>query len=238
MAHVPSTTWRFGLRTLALVGSAFVLASYGPAFAQTPNLACGPLGGGYGPFDYRTERGHNLKIVEMAHFTAAVEALIRGNTSETPAGDIDYTLRAFPNHHRALVSVMRWGEKTKSPQPRGLRYSVECYFHRAVQFRPDDAIVRMLFATFLYSKERTPEAMLQLETATDLAKDNPFTHYNIGLVYLDMKAYDKALSAAHRAYGLGFTRPDLKDALIAAKKWTEPPEQPAESPKPAASSAQ
>jgi tetratricopeptide (TPR) repeat protein len=195
------------------------LASGGQAFAQ----ACGAIENSFGPFDYRSERGNNLRLVEGAHFTAAVESLIRGTTSVSPAGDLDYTLRAFPNHHRALLSVVKYGERNKSPQPRDLRYSVECYFDRALRFRPDDVIVRMIFATYLANNQRTPEAMQQLAQATNLAKDNPFTHYNIGLIYLDMKVYDKALEQAHVAYGMGFTQPALKDGLVAAGKWVDAP---------------
>jgi hypothetical protein len=39
-----------------------------PAFAQADNSACGPLGNTFGPFDYRTERGEKLSMVEGAHF--------------------------------------------------------------------------------------------------------------------------------------------------------------------------
>jgi tetratricopeptide (TPR) repeat protein len=180
---------------------------------------CGSLANAYGPYDYRTDRGPTL-----SHFTAPVENLIRGHTSgKLPGGDLDYTLRAFPNHHRALLSVMRYGEKTKSPHPRDLRYSVECYFDRALRFRPDDTTVRMLFATFLSRNNRTPEALQQLQAANELAKDNGFTHYNIGLVYLEMKVYDRALAQAHRAIALGFAQTALKDGLVAAGQWKDPP---------------
>ncbi|HSV51247.1 MAG TPA: tetratricopeptide repeat protein [Burkholderiaceae bacterium] len=238
MARALSIVLHLGRSVLAAAGLAATLAGTGPAFGQAASQACGSIANAFGPFDYRTERGQNLRLVEGAHFTASVESLVRGNTSVSPAGDLDYTLRAFPNHHRALMSAMRYGEKHKSPQPRDLRYSVECYFDRALRFRPDDSIVRMIFATFLSRNERNPEAIKQLEHATELAKDNPFTHYNIGLIYLEIKAYDKALVQAHKAYGLGFTQTALKDGLLAAGKWSEPPAQAAEGAKPDASPAQ
>ncbi|WP_394788759.1 ABC transporter permease [Rhodoferax sp.] len=193
-----------------------------PAFAQVIGSECGPLTNGFGPFDYRTERS-NLNIVEMAHFTPEVEALIKGNAGYL-GGDLDYTLRAFPNHHRALMSVMRYGEKSKSAIPRDLRYSVECYFDRAIRFRPDDAISRMIYAMYLNKHGRNPEALRQLDIAAEGAegKENAFTHYNLGLNYLDMKEYSKALNQAHKAYALGFIQPALKDKLKEAGKWTEP----------------
>jgi tetratricopeptide (TPR) repeat protein len=197
------------------------------ALASTPILAqdtvCGALENPFGPYDYRTERGNNLYLVEMAHFTPPVESLIRGNTGKV-GGDLDYTLRAFPNHHRALMSVMRFGEKTKSTKPPDMRYSVECYLDRAIRFRPDDSIARMIYSMFLAKAGRTKEAVAQLDTAAEFAEDkeNPFTHYNLGLNYLDVKEYDKALIQAHKAYGLGFIQPGLKDRLTEAGKWKEP----------------
>lgn len=70
---------------------------------------CGSLQNAFGPFDYRDPeaRGEPLRLVESAHFTPSVESLVKGN-SGTVAGDLDYTLRAFPNHHRALYSVAQY----------------------------------------------------------------------------------------------------------------------------------
>ena len=56
----------------------------------------------FGPFDYRTATKDKLKLVESYHFTPKVESLI-GGQSGTLGADIDYTLRAFPNHPRALL---------------------------------------------------------------------------------------------------------------------------------------
>ena len=198
------------------------------AFAQNVAGNCGPLrpDGQYGPYDYRTDRD-KLPIVTGAHFTAEVEALIRGTTSHRPGGDIDYTLRAIPNNHRALLAMMRLGEKEKTSQPSGSRYSVQCWFERAVLFRPDDAIVRMIYSTYLNSKGRVPDANRQLVIATSYAKDNAFTNYNIGLHYFDLKNYDKALANAHQAMALGFVQTELKEQLRSVGKWTEPADLPA-----------
>lgn len=86
------------------------------ALAQSGNGACGPLTTAYGPYDYRTDRD-KLPIVLNNHFTAEVEALVRGKTSATPGGDIDFTLRAIPNNHRVLLAMMRLGEKEPPPNP-------------------------------------------------------------------------------------------------------------------------
>ena len=216
-----------------------------PVFAQVSASICGSLANDhqFGPFDYRPmnfvsdnldSHKHKLWLVESAHFLPRVEFLIGGNRAEKkepPGSDIDYTLRAFPNHHRALMSVMKYGERKKSQQPTGLHYSVECYFERAIRFRPDDTIARMLYATYLTKNSRLPEAVSQLEISTSLAADNPFTHYNVGLVYFDMKNYGKALAQAHRATALGFERTELRDLLKGVNKWQEPPVEPTVEPK-------
>ena len=190
-------------------------------FGQASRSVCGELSNAYGPYDYRSDRD-KLPIVEIAHFTPEVEALIRG-LSGLIGADIDYTLRAFPNHHRALLTMMRLGDRTKSVQPAGAKYTVDCYFQRAIRFKPDDTTARMLFANYLLKNGRSAEANQQMEQTLTLAGDNPFTHYNAGLVFLDLKNYEKALQQAHTAYALGFSRPELREALKKAGKWVEPP---------------
>lgn len=222
----------FARASLALI--AFFVAL--PAYAQNESNFCGSLDNGFGPFDYRAD--HHIQIpgdqmphsdkrslVEGAHFTPRVESLIgaqSGGAVGPPGGDLDYTLRAFPNHHRALIAVMRYGEKTNSLQPAGLPRTVECYFERAIRFKSNDTIARILYATYLTKNKREPEAVAHLELATKIAADNGFTHYNIGLTYFDMKMYDKALAQAHTALTLGFERTELRDKLDKAGQWKEP----------------
>jgi tetratricopeptide (TPR) repeat protein len=210
-------------RTMRVLLACLCISATGMAWAQQAGGEnCGAITSSFGPFDYRVERGNNLNLVESAHFTPSVEALIKGNTGML-GGDLNYTLSVFPNHHRALMSVMRYGEKMKNPHPPDLRYSVECYFDRAIRFRPDDGIPRMMYAIFLAKGNRNSEATQQLDIASANAegKENPFTHYNLGLNYMDLKEYDKAQEQAHKAYALGFLQPELKDKLKALGKWTD-----------------
>jgi tetratricopeptide (TPR) repeat protein len=189
--------------------------------AQQEGTVCGELRGShYGPYDYRTQRD-KLLIVEQYHFTPSVENLIHGESGSL-GNELSYTLNTSPNHHRALVAMMRLAERTKTPQVQGATYSVECYFNRALRFAPDDTIARALYATFLLKANRAAEATAQLDRATYYAGDDPFAHYNIGLIYLDLKRYDRALREAHRAQELGFPKMDLSNALKAAGRWTEP----------------
>lgn len=208
----------------SVLGLALLIIASTNVSAQSGVSNCGELRsqGQYGPYDYRTDKP-SLGVVEQYHFVPSVEALIRGTTGGSVAGDLDYTLRAFPNHHRALLSMMRYGEKMKSLQPQGLRYPVECYFERAIRFRSDDILVRMIYATFLAKYERRTEATQQLEQATALADDNALSHHNIGLIYFDLKLFDKALIQAHKAVSLGLLQPALRDQLQGIGKWVEPP---------------
>lgn len=212
------TVFNLGAMLLCLVT---VFWGNTPAFAQPANWSCGSLKAEPGPYDYRTDQD-KLPIVVNAHFRPEVEALIRGTTDKLPGGDIAYTLRAIPNNHRALIAMMRLSEKEKTPKPYGSTYTIDCWFERAVLFRPDDSIVRMIYSTYLNSKSRLPEANTQLDAATVYAKDSGFTHFNIGLHYFDLKNYDKALVQAHKAMSLGFARPELAEQLRSVGKWVEP----------------
>jgi tetratricopeptide (TPR) repeat protein len=151
-----------------------------------------------------------------------VEALVRGKSSVTIGGDLDYTLRAFPNHHRALMAAVRYGEKTHSPRPPGLGMSIECYFDRALRFRADDTVARMIYARYLASQNRPKEAADHLQMAASAAKGNALTHYNAGLIYFEMKDYENALVQAHKALELGLGSTALKDQLKSVGRWREP----------------
>ncbi|OGU00555.1 MAG: hypothetical protein A2X80_01745 [Geobacteraceae bacterium GWB2_52_12] len=94
----------------------------------------------------------------------------------------------------------------------------------------------MLYATFLSKNARTPDAIRQLELATVAAADNGFSHYNIGLIYFDLKKYDKALLQAHKAISLGFPQSALRDQLQSVGKWAEPANESPDSANPPANS--
>lgn len=182
--------------------------------------ACGPLSNAYGPYDYRRDKG-KLEIVEGHHFTPQVELLIRG-ISGPIGGELDYVLRASPNHHRALMALIRYGERLKTDQPQGARYTIECFLERAVRFAKDDPIPRMLYARYLHAQSRTAEGLVQLDAAVALAGENALTHYNAGLVFFEIGQFDRALAQAHKAAALGYPREDLKQMLEKAGKWREP----------------
>ncbi len=183
------------------------------------NGACGSLENHYGPYDYRTATKQGLAIVEKVHFTKKVESLAGGNTSMTAGGDLNYTLKVFPNHHRGLMTVIKLAEKEKKSIPRDMEYSVPCWFDRAERFQPDDAMVKAIHGIYLIRSNKPAEGEEKLKAALELAGDNANIYYNLGLAYVDLKAYDKALESAHKAYEMGFPLPGLRNILKRLGKW-------------------
>lgn len=180
---------------------------------------CGRLENSFGPFDYRTFKERD--VVEKFHFTPRVENLRGGQTSSTPSGDLSYTLRAMPNHHRALIAMMRLGEKEKTPKPQDSPYSIACWFERAEAFQPGDAIVKGLYGVYLVRADKPREGAAKLQEARGMAGNNANIHYNLGLALIDLNRYDEALESAHKAYALGFPLPGLRDKLKRAGKWRD-----------------
>lgn len=189
-----------------------------------PSLAqvCGSLKSNYGPFDYRVDQ-QKLPVVENRHFTPKIEALIGGESTAAAGPDIEYTLRAFPNHTRALAAVMRLGQRHKTNQPKELAYSVDCHFERALRFRNDDVVVRMMWVQWLGQTQRRAEALRQLSLVEH--RGDPMTLQNLGLLYADLGEYDLAAKKAREAQQMGFSTPILLRILEEAGQWrTIPPE--------------
>ena len=118
---------------------------------------CGSLDNPYGPFDYTnvTHRAEKLPRVEKAHFDTGVRNL-KGHrrkvfTWNSLVGDIDYTLRTFPNHHDALYAMVQYalrGYNANYPS----QYTPECWFDRAKRFNRDDGNVWLIESVAPYSK--------------------------------------------------------------------------------------
>lgn len=213
-------------RIRALLGAVLLAFAWLPvpsAYAQHDSgWFCGSLETGYGPFDYRSTPVKKREIVERYHFTTNVKTLTAGQSSTNIAADIAYTLHAFPNHPEALDAMARLGRKEGTTKPAGAKYTVECYFERALRFTSDDPQVRILYAHFLAVNKRRDEATKQLEAAVRAEPSSPYILYNLGLVYADVGDYDKSLSYAHKAYASGIELPGLRERLRNAGKWREP----------------
>ena len=191
--------------------------------AQNPSLACGDFNygsGSIGPLDYRATPKDVIEFVESRHFTPNIERLIKGRTG-TLGAEIAYTLRAFPNHPRALKSAATLTRRNGGQMPRDMNFSIACWFDRAVAFRPDDIQVRILWAFELLKSKEAAAARGQTQVAEKLAEGSPVAHYNVGLLYFELGDYEKALANAKIAYDGGFNLPGLKDKLSKAGQWKE-----------------
>lgn len=216
MTRLPSTC---RLRFSAILQSLLLLAALTAASSVTADeYLCGSLVNAYGPFDYRTAKLSDIQMTETFHFTQDVESLKAGSTGSV-GSDLNYTLRVFPNHYRALAALMNLQFKTKTDKPPGAKWSVPCYFDRAMRFQPDDPTVRTLYGVYLMRLHKPVEAVEQFETAIRLGDDSGNLHYNLGLAYFELRDYDKSVAHARRAYELGFTLPGLKEKLSKAGKW-------------------
>ncbi len=188
--------------------------------AEVNDFICGSLENAYGPFDFRSDK-KQLSVVEHFHFKPQVENLVKGTTGSIGA-DLDYTLRAYPNHPRALMAMVRLGDKLKTEKPVGASHSVECYLQRAARFRSDDGMVSMIYATYLAKKGRGSDALKYLNQAVESGEGSANLFYNSGLIYFDLKDYEKSLAYAQRAYLIGYPLPGLRDKLKKIGKWKEP----------------
>lgn len=194
---------------------------------------------GFGPFDYTdptytvagnyTRHGRNeapLRTVEKVHFTPNTERLIRGKTSVDPMGDIDYTIRAFPNHHRALYAVIR-NYLRQPPAPRHDEQAnlfrpgyqghptPECYLQRAQYFAPDDGMVWALFGLYLHRRNDLDGALKQYEEAEKRFGATKYADYfyNRGLLHFDRGEYTESRQYADKAYALNHQLPGLRRKL-------------------------
>lgn len=202
--------------------SALLALCAGANLHAAPMNFCGNLNNPYGPYDIRkrAENPRNYSIVEGAHFTPDVENGIRGSTSSL-GGDLDYTLRAIPNHHTALATLSTVALRDHEVQIKGMRYPVECYFDRALRFTPDDGAVYGTYGSYLFSLGQVDRAGEMFKKGLAYEPDNMTLNYNLGLVYFKQHDYDKARTYAKKAYAAGYPLPGLKNKLAELHQWDD-----------------
>lgn len=166
----------------------------------------------FGPYDYTnpSDVAENLGIVERFHFTADVEQLKAG-ASGTVYADLAYTIRAFPNHHRALYALVRYELKNSDM----VSIPPECWLERGLVFAPGDKVLYSIFGIYLYKLNRYELAIEKYAQAETLPGDNSEIHYNMGLTYLKMNNLPKAQEYAGKAYAAGYPLEGLRRQLIA-----------------------
>jgi tetratricopeptide (TPR) repeat protein len=188
-----------------------------------------PDGGKIYDYLYRQNFAPTLSLVEENHFTRGVENLSKGKSS-TPMGDIDFVLRIFPNHHRALRSAVEFSLKHKRYPASEHGLPAECYLSRAMKFSPSDPVPPSLLGYYMHRKGKLKQALKANEVAMRLSPSDVMTRYNTGLLLVELKRYDEARAIAEPLYDAGLDLPGLKNKLIRAGAWEQPAEPAAEVP--------
>jgi tetratricopeptide (TPR) repeat protein len=160
-----------------------------------------------------------LRNINTNHFNANVQNLVRGQTSAAMEADLDYVLRNSPNHHKGLNVMAELHMRLRSEKIEGESYSMPCWFERAMRFAPTDFVVPMIYGIYLHRKGDLAGAEGQYQRSIQMSPAFAEAHYNLGLLYVARKQFDKALTSAREAYRLGYPLPGLKEKLIKAGVW-------------------
>lgn len=209
--------------------AACLLLSGSFAVADVPyNPSCAPLHGVEGKdyFDFLNPASkQRLDIVEEYHFTPEIENLQRGLTGYIP-DELAFVLRALPNHYRALTAMGRWQlMNPKLPDSlRGRVDTADCYFKRAIEFRPNDGYLYQIYGGYHHQAGKLQDAEKMYAAAESMGDGNAELFYNHGLLKLKMGDIDAAQAYADKAYALGYPLPGLRDLLAKAKAKAKPGE--------------
>jgi len=199
--------------------------------AHSSALECGELKNfsDIGPWDYADPSSSvptgadpmgRIKRVENVHFKPAMQMLdLKQFNIERLTGEIHYTLRVFPNHPRALYAMSRLERLAggKLPQngitPFTPRITADCFFDRALRFRPNDKNVRKVHAMHLQQRGKLKEALAEYEQAELGGEQSADLYYNVGLLHTDLNNWEKAYEYGIKAQNQGFMLPALKQRL-------------------------
>lgn len=194
---------------------------------------------GHGPFDYFDINDPSDKLwqegrlweIDKVHYgkgkSSLAEKPLNGINLRQAASEFNYTLRAIPNHPYALYStidlemaVREYVQKLQIPRLSfGDIVPPECYLQRALVFRPKQAHVPLLFGLYLHKLGLREQALRYYKQSVELEPKNAETHYNMGLLYFDMRDYNNAKIHARQAYQFGYPLPGLRKKLAGVGQW-------------------
>lgn len=174
------------------------------------------------PVDYRDPKhAEKRSVVERYHFTPEIENLQRGLNGPLP-GDIHYTLMQLVSHHRALQAMATW--QVKNPRrPSDEFFPADCYFERALAFAPEDPLIWMMWGNYVFRIKEHARALEIYSRAEELAPEDPEVLYNLGLLHVELKNYEKARAYAVKAYTRNYPLPGLRNRLKRAGVSLDPP---------------
>lgn len=185
---------------------------------------CEGVQGTAGTHDYlnrgNPKMANLLALTHRHHFNEDVEALRAGITTE-PIGDVDFVLRSFPNHHRALYTSMQYRLKHRKWPKKSKWQPAECSYQRAINFSPRDLTIRSQYAILQYKFRKYEDALETYRAADKLNPDDPLLQYNMALTMVKLKKYKEARAVAEKVYASGFPLPGLRNKLITAGHWKD-----------------
>jgi tetratricopeptide (TPR) repeat protein len=207
--------------------------------------------GQFGPYDYYrppSQPPAAIALVERAHLGYVVAEQLFKKDYCGYYLNLDYTLRALPNHPKALTMMAKYLESHATCPPsrkdevttaaavialesgtwqeRDMTY----YFETAINFMTEDTRViprhaetHVLYGDWLRKSGNYEKAQKQYETAISLKPGFTDAYYGMGMMYLDQKNTAKAAEYAKQAYSTGKPPPELRDRLVASGVWQAPP---------------
>ncbi len=197
--------------------------------AKSDVYECGPVTNDIGPWDYADPSSSvptgedpmgRIKRVENVHFQPGMQALdLKLFSIDRLTAEFFYTLKILPNHPRALLAMSRLekmaGGKLRQSgvSPDLPKITADCFFDRAIRFRPEDKAVRMVYGIHLHQRGKYKEALREYKLAESLGEESRNFHYNLGLLHADMKNWDKAYEYALKAESGGLMLPGLRGKL-------------------------
>lgn len=214
---------------------AILFSSYAQAFSP-----CGSLENAdhIGPWDYFDPINQiptsgvpqgNLRLVEGSHLSHKMNSLSRGHSGSGIIGfmiDVDYTLRKFPNHPRALDMISRFHIRNNGVLPQHKAWAaewkrtVDCYFDRALRFSFNNPVIHMIYGVHHHRLKKYKDAVSEYKIAEQLSEKNSIElNYYLGLSYVELKEYDLASEYAIKAYSEGYPLPGLREMLKKVNKW-------------------
>lgn len=218
----------------ATAGDAWALGWSGMTLDNSP---CEGGGQAFGPFDYFDVNDPDDQFYDEGrlweaddrHFNQGVFFMRQEPLGladyQRAAGEFDYMLRAYPNHPGALASLIELEVKRQRVNrnravPLRAGYPPpECYFLRAISYRPQQFHIRLIFGTYLHRAGHYDAALEQYSVAMDIRPDSAEVYYNAGLAHFELGQYEQARTLAQQAYSAGYPLPGLRNKLRRANQW-------------------
>ena len=184
---------------------------------------------GIGPWDYYDPINSvpsganpmgNIKRVTNVHLKPGMLRLEK-RASGSFSSDIDYTLRAIPNHPAGLDLASRLEQRLAQPGAENIPLfrhekptrTAECYFQRAIAVAPNRFYTYVVYGIHLHRFGKYDAANKAYERALALGSNSIETNYNYGLSLVKTGRYADAEQQARLAYQGGFPLPGLRNLL-------------------------